>query len=88
MIDIKDELLLDFSVSSSRVLITDKLVLIDNITRIVDFSDTMLVAQTGRNSYTTVNGMNIFISSFRNSRIVCSGEIKSVKFHKNGNDMG
>lgn len=88
MIDIKDELLLDFSVNSSRILITDKLVLIDNITRIVDFSDTMLVAQTGKNSYTTVNGNDIFISSFQNSRIVCSGEIQTIEFHKKRNDMG
>ncbi|MDO4482065.1 MAG: YabP/YqfC family sporulation protein [Bacillota bacterium] len=88
MIDIKDELLLDFSVNRSRILITEKLVLIDNVMRIVDFSDTVLTAQTGKNSFTTVNGTEILISSFQNSRIVCSGEIKTVEFHNKGKDIG
>lgn len=82
MIDMKDELLFDFSVNSSRVLITDKLALIDNVIRIVDFTDTVLVIQNGKSSYTTIKGNDLTVSSFQDSRIICSGRIGSVEFIK------
>lgn len=82
MIDIKDELLFDFSINSSRVLITDKLALIDNVLKIVDFTDRILVLKSSKNSYTSIKGRDLFISSFENSRIVCSGQIYSIEFLK------
>ena len=82
MIDMKDELLFDFSVNSSRVLITDKLALIDNVYRIVDFTDTLLIIQNGKSSYTSLKGRELSISSFQSSRIICSGHIDSVEFLK------
>ncbi len=87
MIDIKEELIFDFGIKSPRIMITENLILIDNITRIIDFSDKMLITQTGKNFYTIVNGEKIFISGLQNSRVICSGKIASVEFHKNGNDI-
>lgn len=86
MIDLKDEFLFDFSVRSSRILITEKIALIDNIIRLVDFSDTMLIVQSSKTAFTEIRGENILISSFQGSRIICSGKIKSVEFYNKGND--
>ncbi|MBQ4339873.1 MAG: YabP/YqfC family sporulation protein [Firmicutes bacterium] len=82
MIDMKDELLFDFSINSSRVLITDKLALIDNVIRIVDFTDSVIVIQNGKKSYTSIKGNDLTVSSFRESRIICTGRIESVEFIK------
>ena len=83
MLEVKDELLFDFGINQPRVLVTDKLVIIDEVSRLIDFTDQTVITVSGKSFYTVVNGSGLLISSFQNSRLVCSGSVDSVEFHKN-----
>lgn len=80
MLEVKDELLFDFQINRPRILLTDKLVIIDEVERLMDFTDTILVAISGKVLFTVVSGENLMIDSFQNQRLVCSGTIRSIEF--------
>lgn len=86
MLPWKDEVLYDFQLHTPRLLLTDRLVLADQVTRLVDFTDTLLVLHTGKGCLTEITGENLVILSFQRQRLVCSGKIFSVAF--SGKAMG
>ena len=78
MLEIKDELLFDFEINQPRVLVTDKLVIVDNVSRLIDFTDRTVVTASGRHFFTVISGEGLLIASFQNSRLVCSGKVSNV----------
>ena len=80
MLEIKDELLFDFEIIQPRVLVTDKLVIVDDVSRLIDFTDQTVVSASGKYLFTVISGEKLLIVSFQNSRLVCSGKVSRVEF--------
>lgn len=88
MIDLKDEILYDFEINRPRILVSDKLMVVDSITKLLDFTENTIIALSGKDYYTVINGEKLCINSLQNERMVCSGTIASVEFHRNKDSEG
>ncbi|MDD3199636.1 MAG: YabP/YqfC family sporulation protein [Eubacteriales bacterium] len=80
--NIKDELLFDFSITMPRLLISGKTGILDNVKKIVYISENCIVVDHGKR-YSTVNGAGLCVKSIEDERIIVTGEIYSVEFHGN-----
>ncbi len=80
--DIEMDLLCDFSINIPRVIISGDYAILDNVNRIISFTDKGLVADTGAR-FTTVNGENIKIKDLTDHRLIVTGKIISVEFFSN-----
>ncbi len=80
--DIDMDLLYDFSINIPRVIISGNYAILDNVNKILSFTDKGLVADTGKR-FTTVNGENIEIKDLKDHRLIITGNIISVEFFLN-----
>lgn len=80
MLEMKDELLYDFEINLPRILVTDKLVIVDDVSRLIDFTDQTVVTLSGKHLFTVVSGEKLLIASFQHNRLVCSGKILKIEF--------
>ena len=76
---VKDELVLDFSINIPRLLICGDMVIVDNVKRIVVFTDTQLVVHNGR-CYTSMEGRGLMIQELGEERMIIKGELEAVHF--------
>ena len=79
--DVREELLFDFAVNMPRVLVTGKTIVIDNVRKIMMFTDTQIVVYSGQ-KYTAVTGSNFVITKLREERMLVSGEVEEIRFFK------
>lgn len=77
--DIEMDLLCDFSVNIPRVIVSGNYAILDNVNKILSFTDKGLVADTGLR-FTSVNGENIRIKDLKDHRLIITGNIISVEF--------
>lgn len=88
--NIKDELLFDFSINMPRLLVSGKTGIIDNVKKIILISDTSIIVDNG-NRYSAINGTALIVNQLEEERMVITGEIKSIEFYsenKGGNNEG
>lgn len=76
------ELLLDFSINLPRVILSGNFAILDNVNRILSFSDIGVVADTGTR-FTAVNGHDLKIKDLKDNRLILTGKITSVEFYTN-----
>lgn len=76
---VKDELILDFALNIPRLIVCGDMVIIDNVKRIVVFSETQIVVHNG-SCYTSVNGKRLVIKELGEERIILKGELENVQF--------
>ena len=75
----KEELLFDFSINLPRVLVSGNMAIIDNVKRIVVFSDTQIIVHNGR-KYTCAEGKGLGIRALQDGRMTITGELEQIRF--------
>lgn len=78
--DIRNELLFDFSLHMPRILVSGRTGVLDNVKRIVMASDTVIVVDCGK-KFTSVSGAGLCVDWLCEERMMISGDISSVEFY-------
>lgn len=75
----KDELLFDFSINLPRVMVGGNICIIDNVKRLVVFSEKQIIVHNGK-KYTSAEGKFLIIKELRDERMIVEGEIEQICF--------
>ena len=76
---VKEELIYDFSVSIPRVITAGNIAIIDNVIRIVAFSETQIIVHTGK-KYISAEGKGLMIRELKEERMMITGELEQISF--------
>lgn len=76
---VKDELMFDFSVNVPRLMICGDMVIVDNVKRIVLFSEEQIIVHNGR-CYTSAEGRGLLIKELGEERMIIKGGLEAVRF--------
>ncbi len=76
---VKDELMFDFSLNIPRLMVCGNMAVIDNVKRIVLFSDDQIIVHNG-SCYTSASGRGIVIEELGEERMIIRGELEAVRF--------
>ena len=77
--NIKEEMAYDIDFTMPRVIVTQRLTILENVTAIVMISEKALTVRSGRR-YTTVAGDNFVIKEIGEGRLIIEGNIRQVEF--------
>lgn len=77
--NIKEEMAYDLDFTAPRVIVTQRLAILENVTAIVMISEKALTVQSGR-KYTTVVGEDFVIKEICEGRLIIEGKIQRVEF--------
>lgn len=80
--DIESELLYDFYINIPRIVISGKTVIIDNVKRILTFSEKSISVDAGHN-YTVINGEGLIIKKLEDERLLILGNVDLIEFYPN-----
>lgn len=76
---VKDELMLDFLLNVPRIVICSDMTIIDNVKRIVRFSENQIIVHNG-SCYTSAEGKGLTIKELGEERMIIKGELETVRF--------
>ena len=76
---IMEEMVYDFDFTRPKVIVTERIAVLENITAIVMISEKALTVQSGRR-YTTVVGEDFVIKEIGEGRLIIEGNIRQVEF--------
>ena len=76
---VKDELIFDFAVHMPRLMICGNMAVIDNVKRIVLFSEEQIIVHNG-SCYTSASGRGMVIEELGEERMIIKGELEAVRF--------
>ena len=77
--NIKEEMAYDLDFTAPRVIVTQRLAILENVTAIVMISEKALTVQSGK-KYTTVVGEDFVIKEICEGRLIIEGKIQRVEF--------
>lgn len=77
--NIKEEMAYDLDFTAPRVIVAQRLAILENVTAIVMISEKALTVRSGRR-YTTVAGDNFVIKEIGEGRLIIEGNIRQVEF--------
>ena len=77
--NIKEEMAYDLDFTKTKVIVTERVAILENITAIVMISEKALTVRSGRR-YTTVAGDNFVIKEIGEGRLIIEGNIRQVEF--------
>ena len=78
---IKDDILFDFAVNMPRVLVSGRTAVLDNVRKLMLFTDSEIVVFNGQR-YTSVTGEDFVVTELKEERMLVSGEVKEIRFFK------
>ncbi len=78
--NVKDELLFDFSIKMPRLLVSGKTGVLDNVKKIVLITETSVVVDHG-NRFSAISGEGLCVKLIEEERMIVSGTIHSVEFY-------
>ena len=78
---VKEELLYDFSLNMPRIVMGGNITIIDNVRRIVMFTENQIIVHTGE-KYISVQGKALIIKELREERMLITGEPEQISFFK------
>lgn len=78
--DIKEELLFDFSINMPRLLVSGETGIIDNVKKIVFITENSIVVDHG-SRFSAINGGGLRVKMIEEERMVVTGKIASVEFY-------
>ncbi len=78
---IKEEILFDFAVNMPRVLVTERLAVLDNVRKVMLLTDSEIVVFNGQ-KYTSVKGHDFVITELKEERMLVTGEVEEIRFFK------
>lgn len=74
-----EEMAYDLDFTKTKVIVTERVAILENITAIVMISEKALTVQSGR-KYTTVVGEDFVIKEICEGRLIIEGKIQRVEF--------
>lgn len=74
-----EEMAYDLDFTKTKVIVTERVAILENITAIVMISEKALTVQSGRR-YTTVVGEDFVIKEISEGRLIIEGKIQRVEF--------
>lgn len=74
-----EEMAYDLDFTKTKVIVTERVAILENITAIVMISEKALTVQSGRR-YTTVVGEDFVIKEICEGRLIIEGKIQRVEF--------
>lgn len=77
--NLKEELMLDFSVNIPRIIVAGDLAIVDNVKRIVMMTENQIIVHNG-SKYTSVEGDKLVIKELREERMYISGDLEQIRF--------
>ena len=77
--NIKEEMVNDLDFTMPRVIVTQRLTILENVTAIVMISEKALTVQSGKR-YTTVVGEDFVIKEICEGRLIVEGKVQRVEF--------
>ena len=77
--NIKEELEYDFDFTRPKVIVTERIAVLENITAIVMISEKALTVRSG-SRYTTVVGEDFVIKEIGEGRLIIEGKVQRVEF--------
>jgi hypothetical protein len=78
--DVKEELLYDFSIKMPRLLVSGKTAILDHVRKIVYITDQSIVVDHG-SRFSAVSGEHLRVMLIEEERLIVTGEILSVEFY-------
>lgn len=78
--DIKEELLFDFSINMPRLLVSGETGILDHVKKIMFISDSSVVVDHG-NRFSAINGDRLRVKMIEEERMIIAGNILSVEFY-------
>ncbi|MPN22873.1 hypothetical protein SDC9_170258 [bioreactor metagenome] len=78
--NVREELLFDFSINMPRLLISGKTGILDNVKKIVFITENSIVVDHG-SRFSAVNGDRLRVTLIEEERMIITGDIKSVEFY-------
>ena len=78
--NVKEELLYDFSINMPRLLVSGKTGILDNVKKIVFITEKNVVVDHG-DRFSAVNGEGLRVLLIEEERMIITGEIRSVEFY-------
>ncbi|HWQ77636.1 MAG TPA: YabP/YqfC family sporulation protein [Anaerovoracaceae bacterium] len=78
--NVREELLFDFSINMPRVLISGKTGIFDNVKKIVFITENSVVIDHG-DRFSAVSGEKLRVKLIDEERMIVTGEILSVEFY-------
>lgn len=79
-LDMETELLYDFCINIPRILISGKTIIIDNVKRVLNFTEKCIVVDGGLN-YTSISGEGFVIKKLEDERLLIMGNISLIEFY-------
>ncbi len=79
-----EELIYDFELKRSRVMVSSNLAIIDNVQKLVLVSENSIVVSNGK-EFTSISGKNLLIKELGEERMHIKGAIDKVEIYKNEN---
>ena len=76
---IMEEMAYDLDFTKTKVIVTERVAILENITAIVMISEKALTVQSGKR-YTTVVGEDFVIKEICEGRLIIEGKIQRVEF--------
>ena len=74
-----EEMAYDLDFTKTKVIVTERVAILENITAIVMISEKALTVQSGK-KYTTVVGEDVVIKEISEGRLIIEGKIQRVEF--------
>ena len=74
-----EEMAYDLDFTKTKVIVTERVAILENITAIVMISEKALTVQSGK-KYTTVVGEDFVIKEISEGRLIIEGKIQRVEF--------
>ncbi|HML36702.1 MAG TPA: YabP/YqfC family sporulation protein [Bacillota bacterium] len=78
--NVREELLFDFSINMPRLLISGKTGILDNVKKIIFITENSIVVDHG-SRFSAVNGDMLRVTLIEEERMIITGDIKSVEFY-------
>ncbi len=82
---LKEELLMDFDLRASRILVNGEQGMIDNVKRLVLLSEENIIVNCGK-QYISVRGRRLSITFLEDERMFLRGAIDAVEFYGETDD--
>jgi|GEM_PF-614773 YabP family. len=78
--NVKEELLFDFSINMPRLLVSGKTGILDNVKKVVFITENSIVVDHG-NRFSAINGDGLRVLEIEEERMKITGEIHSIEFY-------
>jgi len=78
--DIKEELLFDFSINMPRLLVGGETGIVDNVKKILFISENSIIIDHG-SRFSAINGDQLRVRIIEEERMIVKGKISSVEFY-------